>query len=307
MTEGRDIRDPEKYSKRAEGSEVLGMVTKYNAQSGGRHTYICRLDRKNFAHDYLIQKLANNADEQARSGPKDGGVIVEVLPGGCLQVLNNRKKEGSKVAKTHIAMAKLAIEARAQEVRLWGDEATGLAEAPVRKERNRLRHAMYRTLQDKLDLVQPLPPGIDAWREAELKNHILPALKKAKVDTCDRALEAMVPLREFCDKWVVEEYRAQPLGGERASNAIDGMILKWRDWFFQGNANDHELVQNPIDLEMVRSLLEEQHYGILLRDFKEGFDSQRPGNDKAWKKPNHPSRFLQASTRTEVILVQLRK
>ena len=66
------------------------------------------------------------------------------------------------------------------------------------------------------------------------------------------------------------------------------MILKWRDWFFQGNANDHELVQNPIDLEMVRLLLGEQHYGILLRDFKEGFDSQRPGNDKAWKKPNHP-------------------
>ena len=25
-----------------------------------------------------------------------------------------------------------------------------------------------------------------------------------------------------------------------------------------------------------------------MRDFKEGFDSQRPGNDRAWKKPNHP-------------------
>ena len=175
LIEGRDIRDRTKYSKRAEGSEVVGMVTKFNAQSGGRHTYIYRLDRKNFTHNYLIQKLANNADEQARSGPKDGGVQVEVLPGGRLHILNSRKKDGSRVARTHIAMAKQAIEARAEEVRLWGGEATGLAEAPARKERSRLRRAMYRSLQDKLDLVQPLAPGIDAWREAELRNHILPA------------------------------------------------------------------------------------------------------------------------------------
>ena len=83
-----------------------------------------------------------------------------------------------------------------------------------------------------MDLVQALAPGIDAWREAELKNHILPELQKASIDSCDLALSAMVPLQEFCDKWVMDEFRAQPLGDGRASKALDGMILKWRRWFF---------------------------------------------------------------------------
>ena len=204
LTEGKDISNPLNYSKRAASCEVMAMISKHNSITGEQHCYTFELDRKNCKHNYVINQLGHNADE--------GEMVVEVMPAGCLRLLNDEESEDCTIEGRHLKLARAELLRKAKAVCDLEAEGSGsdLTAKNHQQHRSQLRKAMYKALDEKLDDVIPLHPSTDDCRKAELEEEIFPNLNKAPTDTPEQVHKALSAYKEFCDRWLVEEYQAQP-------------------------------------------------------------------------------------------------
>ena len=61
---------------------------------------------------------------------------------------------------------------------------------------------------------------------------------------------------------------------------------KWRNWWFDGNASS--LKRSPSDTQLLESLLDPHHFGVL-EDYRvQGFNACRLGNKRHYDNGNHP-------------------
>ena len=65
------------------------------------------------------------------------------------------------------------------------------------------------------------------------------------------------------------------------------LLLKWRQWFYDGSAGFYDILKNKADLDHLKAHLTEQEFAVLHRHWTEGVSCHRSGQTKGFRKDNH--------------------